>query len=229
MTLKEYRRTLGKFVNWLDDHNIVPEDAQHWDEVACKYSALEALSYGQMTTLIAALELFFPRFKRQFHVTRADAEGLLNTTPVLHKQPLCRGPTSLFAAQSAAWGVPRYGAGLVVQQAAGLRPMELLRLITDDIVFQSSLLGNVALMKLGSIVHTKARREQAAFVYEAEDPNAFELLRRLVATTVSGGRLFPFSYSLYNKFISDCCVHFDLDLKYTGHSARAGFASERIA
>jgi len=42
---------------------------------------------------------------------------------------------------------------------------------------KESLLGKVALLKLGSIVHTKARREQVAFIYEAEDPNAFKLLQ----------------------------------------------------
>ena len=51
--------------------------------------------------------------------------------------------------------------------------MELLRLITDDIVLLLSLLGKVALIKLGSIGHTKAHRKQAAFVYVAEDPSAF--------------------------------------------------------
>ena len=228
-TLKEYKRSLLFFVNWLDDNALCPYDAQQWDQMACRYSAEKQLSHGQMSTLVAALELFFPRFKRQLVETKADAEGLLNATPVEHKQPLCRGPASLFAAQSVEWGIPLHGTALIIQQAAGLRPMELLRLSAEDICFQESLLGNVALLKLGSIVHTKARREQAAFVYEAEDPNAYKLLQRLADCTPPGTKLFNFSYNSYNKFIDRCCKHFELKVKFTGHSARAGFASERIA
>ena len=107
--------------------------------------------------------------------------------------------------------------------------MELLRLLPEDICFQESLLGNVAMLKLGSIVHTKAGREQAAFVYEAEDPNAFKLLQQLADCSTPGTKLFNFSYNSYNQFIDRCCKHFGLQVKFTGHSARAGFASERIA
>ena len=104
--------------------------------MACRYSADRQLSHGQMSTLVAALELFFPRFKRQLVETKADAEGLLNATPVERKQPLCRGPASLFAAQSAEWGIPLHGTALIIQQAAGLRPMELFGLLPEDICFQ---------------------------------------------------------------------------------------------
>ena len=88
---------------------------------------------------------------------------------------------------------------------------------------KESLLGKVALQKLGSIVHTKARREQVAFIYEAEDPNAFKLLQWLADCTSPGTKLFNFSYSSYNKFIERCCIHFGLKVRFSGHSARAGF------
>ena len=117
-----------------------------------------------MSTLVAAVELFFSRFKRLLVMTKADAEGLLAMTPIEHKQPLCRGPASLFAPLGASWGIPRAGAALIVQQAAGLRPRELLRLLPENVAFQESLMGKVALLKLGSVVYTKARREQVAFV-----------------------------------------------------------------
>ena len=47
-------------------------------------------------------------------------------------------------------------------------------------MFQDSLLGQAAILKLGSYVHTKARREQVAYIYAEEDPNAFKLLAQLV-------------------------------------------------
>ena len=85
VTLKEYRRALKIVVDWLDENNMMPPGGQEWDAAACQYSALQGLSHGQMSTLVAALELFFPRFKRLFLLTKADAEGLLSTTPIEHE------------------------------------------------------------------------------------------------------------------------------------------------
>ena len=65
-TLKEYRRALNRFVNWLDENEFIPNEARQWDDAACSSAAVESQSHGQMNTLIAALELFFPRFKHQF-------------------------------------------------------------------------------------------------------------------------------------------------------------------
>ena len=124
VTLREYRRSLSRFLDWLEDHSISPLGAVEWDEAACNFCALEQLSYGEMGTLVAAVELCFPRFRKLLAITRADAEGLLRNSPVERKQPLCRGPASLFAARAAAQHVPRLGAALITQHAAGLRPME---------------------------------------------------------------------------------------------------------
>jgi len=90
-------------------------------------------------------------------------------------------------------------------------------------------MGKVAILRLGAYVHTKARREQVAYIYAEEDPNAYRLLVQLVEVVPIGSRLFDFSYSRYNKFLADCITYFNIDVKYTGHSARAGFASERVA
>ena len=79
------------------------------------------------------------------------------------------------------------------------------------------------------MVGTKARREQVAFIYEKEDPNAYGLLERIISVTSPGSPLFDFTYNYYNQFIADMCKHVELDVKFSGHSARAGFASERVA
>ena len=76
---------------------------------------------------------------------------------------------------------------------------------------------------------TKARREQVAFIYKSEDPHAYELLQRLVEVTPDNHRLFDFSYAAYHRFIRDTCDHFHIDVAFSGHGPRAGFASERIA
>jgi len=35
VTLREYRRSLGRFLGWLEDHCISPDGALEWDEAAC--------------------------------------------------------------------------------------------------------------------------------------------------------------------------------------------------
>ena len=106
----------------------------------------------------------FPRFKKRFVLTRAESEGLQSTVPISHKTPLRRGPARLFAAQGASEGRPRAGVALVIQQAVGLRPSELLRLFPEHIIFQSSLLGPLPVPIMVSVAGTKARIVQVAVI-----------------------------------------------------------------
>ena len=187
------------------------------------------MSASSTHTLINALELFFPSFKKHFPESRAEADGLQAATPIIHKDPLCRGPCCLFAARAAELGSPRKGIALIIQQGAGLRPGELLSVLPDHVSWQGTLHGPAAILRLGANVGTKARREQVAFIYKNEDPHAYELLLRLVDCTPNNQPLFNFSYSVYHLFIRECCLHFGTHANFTGHSPRAGFASERIA
>ena len=228
-TLAGYKRALRSFVEWLDEVGKCPAKADEWDDCVVIYAADRALSASSMHALINALELFFPKFKRQFQEARAEADGLQTTTPVVHKAPMCRGPCCLFAARAAEIGQPRKGIALIVQNGAGLRPSEVLALFPEHVAWQDSIHGPVALLRLGALVSTKARREQVAFIYKSEDPHAYELLQRLVEVTPDNHRLFDFSYAAYHRFIRDTCDHFHIDVAFSGHGPRAGFASERIA
>ena len=70
---------------------------------------------------------------------------------------------------------------------------------------------------------------QVAFIYMREDPIAYGLLERIVVVTSPRSPLFDFTDNYCNQLIADTCKHFELDVKFSGHSARAGFASERVA
>jgi hypothetical protein len=97
------------------------------------------------------------------------------------------------------------------------------------VLFHESLKGPCATLRLGSVVGTKAGREQTATIFLSESREAFELLSMLVSATAPAGLLFPFSYSFYNRRIKEMNRRLNIGLDYSGHSPRAGFASERIA
>ena len=229
ITVTIYKKALADFVAWLEQVNLVPAGVAEWDDAVVLFCREQRWSAGKMHQLINGLELCFPRFKRQFSVARAEADGLQALTPIEHKIPMTRGPASLYAAHASACSRFRLGVGLIVQQGAGLRPSELLGLLPEHAQQRDTLFGPSYCLRLGALVGTKARREQVTFIYQSEDPHAYELLARVVAVTPIGQKLFPFSYASYNNFLRETSKHFDVNLDFTAHSARAGFASERIA
>jgi integrase len=229
ITVAIYKKALAEFVAWLEQVNLVPAGVTEWDDAVVLFCREQRWSAGKMHQLVNGLELCFPRFKRQFSVARAEADGLQALTPIEHKIPMTRGPASLYAAHASACSRFRLGVGLIVQQGAGLRPSELLGLLPEHAQQRDTLFGASYCLRLGALVGTKSRREQVTFIYQSEDPHAFELLARVVSVTPIGQKLFPFSYSSYNNFLRETSKHFDVKLDFTAHSPRAGFASERIA
>lgn len=84
-------------------------------------------------------------------------------------------------------------------------------------------------IRLGVEVSTKVKREQYVLIDLHEQPVVFKLLEWLVETTVPDDRLFPFSYSYYNNSCKLAEQHFRLQVGWTAHSGRAGFATDRVA
>ena len=74
---------------------------------------------------------------------RAKSEELQSTVPTNHKTPLCRGPA----------GVVSGSGGFRRPSAEGHK------------IVQNSLLGPATVLKRDTMVGTKARREQVAFIY----------------------------------------------------------------
>lgn len=84
-------------------------------------------------------------------------------------------------------------------------------------------------IRLGVEVSTKVKREQYVLVDLQEQPVVFKLLEWLVQVTAPEDRLFPFSYSFYNNSFKLAEQHFRLQVGWTAHSGRAGFATDRVA
>ena len=79
-----------------------------------------------------------------------------------------------------------------------------------------------------TVVSTKVRREQSVLVCYSEFPFVCKLLEWLVKSTTPGGKIFGFGYSTYNNSFKLAEQHFRLQVGWTAHSGRAGFATDLI-
>ena len=147
--------------------------------------------------------------------------------PVQNLVPLTTDLACIFGAYLASKGKSRVGIAMIVQQATGLRPSELLALQTDHIYVPPDCIQPLTI-RLGAVVSTKVKREQFVLLAPCKQPLATALLRKLHADTVVGSRLFPSGYSVYNNSFKLCETHYQLNLGMTAHSPRAGFATSQV-
>ena len=186
-------------------------------------------SKANMEGLVAAVELVQPRFKGRLLWSRACLAGWAVTHKARHTVPLCRGPAHLMAAHLASFGVYKAAVGLLIQQALGLRPSELLDLRASDATLPEDTVGSVgmprATLGLGLRTGTKAKRAQAVVL---RDPRLIGLLRFLVAEAKvsADDRLVGLSYEQYRRLISRAEAATGISVGWTPHSARAGFATD---
>ena len=147
-----------------------------------------------------------------------------------HTIPLPEDCAFLLATLHASRGLPRLATAVLLQQGTGLRPSELLGIRCNH-VYVPDRLSDVqrVSIRLGVEVSTKVKREQYVLLDLHEQPVVFKLLEWLVGVTSPEDRLFPFSDSFYNNSFKLAEQHFRLQVGWTAHSGRAGFATDRVA
>ena len=226
-TLSTYQRHAAVFVQWLDEARYSPSKQEEFDDLLVEWKEACSIGKSRFVTTMCAVEFFFPRFKPLVWA-RAVAEGYERARPINHKVPMLSEPAKLWAAYLVNMGFPRMGLGLILQQTCGLRPSELLALTSSSILLPYRASDNTVI-RLGTAVGTKAKREQFALLYPHKHAEMIELMRRLVACTRRGEKLFPYSYAFYLRCFKQVERDLGVVIGYTPHSPRAGFASERIA
>ncbi len=160
-------------------------------------------------------------------ICREALKGRASSEPTRHTTPLTTELAWLFGAYKASQGKSTVGAAMIVQQATGLRPSELLALQSDHIFVPRDCNQSITL-SLGSVVSTKVKREQFVLVRPGVQSLAYALLRSISTTAAEGSRLFPFGYNTYNNAFKACERHYQLEMGFTAHSPRAGFATSHV-
>ena len=139
--------------------------------------------------------------------------------------PLGLGPACLIACHLSGEGHGRLGLGIVLQRLLGLRPSELLALQPQDIALPEfgCLHEPTAVVGLGIRGGTKAKRAQAVML---RDVVGIGLLRWMISETRDGECIVGYSYEQYRRLLSRTEKRLGLEVGWTPHSPRSGFASE---
>ena len=229
-TLHKYKEALDPFLLYLQNrYDVTVEDPEDVDLLLMEFRTEFELTRSKHTLLIAAAEFFIPHLKGRLMLSREALKGRTNAEHINHTIPLPSECAHLLAAWHVSQGRYRLGAAILVQHCTGLRPSELLGIQGDHVFVPSVLIGCAKVsIRLGSVVSTKVKREQNVLVSFEENPFECKLLEWLVATSGATDRLFQFGYSSYNNSFKQAEQHFGLQVGWTAHSGRAGFATDLI-
>ena len=140
-------------------------------------------------------------------------------------------PAAFLAVHIAARGHPRLGAAVVLQQAMGLRPSEILGIWGQDIILPEDRAAtnhdSFAVVGLGVRSGTKAKRPQSVLLRASVK---VALLRWLRHGRACDEVLVGYSYGQYRRLLHKTFEALDLvSLGWSPHSPRAGFASDLVA
>ena len=157
-------------------------------------------------------------------------QGWFQSGETRHTVPLCFRQAALLAVFLSSEGLPRLGAALLTQVRLGLRPSELLSLQRESIVLPHRWGGPEGqqnfVIGLGRRSGTKVKRAQYSLLRPDDEPTA-SLFGRVVLATDSG-HLFPFTQPFVARWLKALEDRLHISAGWTPHSARAGFATDRI-
>jgi integrase len=231
ITLERYRTQASHFVAWARGQHFHPVSAEDWDDVLVEYKNANTpmLTRAKFTTLIAAVEFFFPHFRSKLNWAHSVVSGWTAGNPIKHAVPLGKMPAKLLGMHMAHMGHARLGLGLILQSTTGMRPGEMLGITTFDFTFPedmgSTLEERPLVIALAPRTGTKVKRPQVVML-PALHANLVALLRALRAQTPPGERLFPQSHLTYRNIIAMIDRRLGIQANWTPHSPRAGFASD---
>ena len=227
-TLIKYQKAVECFTFYLHRQpDLSLHSAEDLDLMIMEFRTEMDLTKAQHVTLVAAVEFFLPYTKGKLVVCREALKGRASAEPTKHTTPLTTELAWLFGALMASQGKRAIGAAMIVQQATGLRPSELLALQCDHVFVPRDCSQSITL-RLGAVVSTKVKREQFVLVRPGVQSLAYALLRNLCDAAADGAKLFPFGYNTYNNAFKVCEQHYQLRMGFTAHSPRAGFATSHV-
>ena len=227
---KKYRRALMPFIAHLVDHGFCPATSLEFDDLIVEFKNDQRITKSHMENLVAAVEHVLPTFKGQLVWSHTVLSSWSATYVTEHTVPMCALPAAYIAAHMAADGHPRLGASLILQQALGLRPSEILGVQANDAVMPehaSFTNSSFATIGLGVRTNTKAKRAQCVLLHSSK---LLALLRWLLQSTTDDSLLCGYSYAQYRRILDRTTSKLGLSLIiFFPHSPRSGFATELYA
>lgn len=229
-TLAIYKAALQPFTEWALAQSLALVDPQDWDDALLefRYANLK-LTKGKFQNLIAALEFFVPTVKRGLPWSHTMLTAWAKASPIRHTVALTSKPGRLIAIHMAVRGWNRLALGMMTQIASGMRPNEMLQLLPEHVILPEEQdvhrIDTPVLLVLGVKHGTKTRRMAMASVPADTHPLPL-LLAVCKKATAPGMFMFPHTLADYRIKLREVETYLRLEMGYTPHSPRAGFATE---
>lgn len=229
-SLKRYRTCIQRFLAFIIDNKFDFSDYGEIDDLLVEFKNACAVSKADFETTIAAIEFALPGAKGQLPWSRTVAKSWSSSHVPQHTVPMCEGPAVLIGCHMSSRNHPRLGGGLIIQNALGLRPSELLGIAHEDIMLpedRGESLSGTAVVGLGMRHGTKAKRPQTVTLSSAKK---VALLRWLKRNSRTGQHVVGCSYTTYRQILADTTAAMGLkEIGFTPHSPRSGFATQCIS
>ena len=222
-SLEVYRKALQPFISYLIEKRFSPRRASQWDDLLVEWRNECSASKSNFEQCVAAVEFVLPSFRGHLSWSHSVISGWAVVHIPRHTVPIGLGACCLVAAHLAS-DHPRLALGIIIQRLLGLRPSELLAVQCRDVQLPSAGAGEpVAIVGLGIRGGTKAKRSQAVVM---RDLLGIGLLRYMCAEAESEQAIVGYTYEQYRRLLAKVERSLGLELGWTPHSPRSGFASE---
>ena len=212
--MKQYQRSVARFIDYLDEVGIAPHGAEEWDDMLVEFKNARALTKGQFANAVNGVEFFFPRYK-PLKWSHRVSEAMAIEAEVEHTMPMLPNATNLIASRMAMKGFATVGAMLVLQVTSALRPSDAYRKLKANHIFIPSDSSKPAVIRLGAKTGTKVKREQFALIDQHEHPEVILLLKRWLSVTPPEDFMCNVGYDKVNALLKEVCRELGLNFFYT--------------
>ena len=228
-----YRSYVQRFAAFMSQQKWSCRYVNEIDHGAVAYIRKFALSPGQATTLLAAIERAHPAAKWHLPYAHSLAKALGEDRPPTHTVPEPWFAALALAQWMSLQGYPRLAGVHLMQWGCGLRPSEALGMRAHQIVLPEenpSHRQQLGYLVLGPKTGTKSGRPQFVLVDPGRSPITIALMRRFRSTTPAASLLTVVNdVPAYNRILRRGCTALSLPV-FSGHGPRAGWATaERLA
>ena len=230
-TLSSYRLGAAGFMDFLCSEGYSPLRPEEWDDLLVEWWHARSVTLSTFRSGVAAVEFVYPHLRGKLIWAHQKLSTLNRITPPRHAAPCGRELSALLGAQLSSLRRARMGLALVLQNALGLRPGEVISLVPGDVRRSPERdKQHVVVFRLGGQTGgTKSGREQFAILHTNDHLHLWPSLCIAIALTPSDSdRIFPFSMSSYYHWIKEAQRTLGIELHITPHSPRAGFVTDHL-
>ena len=230
-TLKIYGESSAAFANWSIAVGLYPITPSQWDDclMEFKHANMKWLTKQKFVYTVTSVEFFFPSVKGHLAWSHSAITGWQIADPVKHTVPLGITVSRLVAIHMSSMGYSRLGIGLVVQAVTGIRPNEMLGIVSEDVSLPSDMCESLAtraiLIALAPRTGTKMKRPQTVSITN-KYPDVAHIIATLRSVTPPKCRLFPYSIGTYRRVLKVTEARLGLKTNWSPQSSRYGFASD---